>query len=130
MCLQRLPDVLHVRKRHRLDLQFAPRARKRRQMVRPWVFIVCGLWVDGLGGGPSKVDGAAPGCGGEEELALYGGGVFGGVRAWGLVGVEEDIAAMSGCGSCEFLGGRVGRGEGSLAKYGTSQSAHMSGSSV
>lgn len=58
--------------------------------------------------GPGEVDGAAPGCGGEKELALDGSGVLGGVRAWGLEGVEKDVAVVCRGGSCELLGGRVG----------------------
>lgn len=81
--------------------------------------------------GPGKVDGAAPGCGGDEELALDWGGVLGGVCAWGLEGVEEDIAAVWGGGSCELLGGGVGgwwrgvgaSGERPSAEQATSQTA-------
>ena len=76
----------------------------------------------GLRRGPGKVDGTAPGCGGEQELALNGGGVFGGVHARGLGGVEKDIAAVHGGGSCKLFGAGVSGGERSLAEHATSES--------
>ena len=75
----------------------------------------------GLRRGPREVDGTAPGCGGEQELALNRGGVFGGVHARGLGGVEKDIAAVHGGGSCKLFGARVGGRERSSAENATSQ---------
>ena len=77
----------------------------------------------GLRCGPGKVDGAAPGCGGEQEPALDGGCVFGRVCAWGLESVEEDIAVVGGGGSCKLLGAGVGGGERSSAERATPQTA-------
>lgn len=73
--------------------------------------------------GPGKVDGTAPGCDGEQEPALNGGGVLGGVRAWGLEGVEKNIAAVRRGSSCELFGAGVGGGECSSAECATSQTA-------